>query len=132
MTMVSERVDAVIGVDTHTDTHTAAVCDAGGGVLAVLTVPADEDGYAELLDAAAVHAPGPRIVWGIEGTGSYGAELTEALHGWDQEVIEVGAQSAHGGRARTTAPTRSRLPGPRSSRSRPRPRAGGAGGDCGG
>ena len=89
MTMVSERVDAVIGVDTHTDTHTAAVCDAGGGVLAVVTVPADEDGYAELLDAAALHAPGPRIAWGIEGTGCYGAELTEALHGWDQEVIEV-------------------------------------------
>lgn len=96
MTMVSERVDAVIGVDTHTDTHTAAVCDAGGGVLAVLTVPADEDGYAELLDAAAVHAPGPRIVWGIEGTGSYGAELTEALHGWDQEVIEVGSVRPRG------------------------------------
>jgi transposase len=89
MAMVSERVDAVIGVDTHTDTHTAAICGAGGGVLWVGTVTADEDGYTELLDAAAAHAPGPVIAWGIEGTGCYGAELTEALHGWDQEVIEI-------------------------------------------
>ncbi len=37
------------GVDTHADTHTAAVIDAHtGGVLARATVPADPDGYAEL------------------------------------------------------------------------------------
>jgi transposase len=101
MTMVSERVDAVIGVDTHTDTHTAAICDAGGGVLAVVTVTADEDGYTELLDAAAAHAPGPVIAWGIEGAGSYGAELTEALHGWDQEVIEVRSAARPRGQGKT-------------------------------
>ena len=91
MTMLADRIDAVIGVDTHTDTHTAAICDARGGVLEVVRVPADEDGYGQLLDAVLTHAGGPAVAWAIEGTGSYGGGLTEALHGWDQEVIEVRA-----------------------------------------
>jgi transposase len=91
MTMLAHRVDAVIGVDTHTDTHTAAICDARGGILATLTVSTDESGYAELLDAVAAHVPGSRLAWAVEGTGSYGAGLTDALHSWDAEVIEVRA-----------------------------------------
>ena len=35
---LADRVDAVIGVDTHTDTHTAAVLTAVGTVLAEVTV----------------------------------------------------------------------------------------------
>lgn len=101
MAMLSDRVDAVIGVDTHTDTHTAVVCDARGGVLHTVTVPADEDGYTGLLDAALSHAPGPALAWGIEGTGSYGAGLTEALHGWDQEVIEVRSAPRPRGQGKT-------------------------------
>jgi len=31
----------VVGVDTHLDTHTAALCDARGRALAQLQVPAD-------------------------------------------------------------------------------------------
>lgn len=89
MTMLAERIDAVIGVDTHTDTHTAAICDARGGVLAELRVDTDEDGFGQLLDAALERAPGPRVAWAIEGAGSYGAGLAEALHEIDQEVIEA-------------------------------------------
>ena len=91
MDMLADRVDAVIGVDTHTDTHTAAICDARGGVLATLTVATTTAGYAQLLDAAAETAPGPRLVWAIEGTGSYGAGLTELLLATDAEVIEIRA-----------------------------------------
>jgi transposase len=48
--MLAELVEVVIGVDTHKDTHTAAVLDARtGGVLAGVTVSADADGYAALL-----------------------------------------------------------------------------------
>jgi transposase len=100
MTMLAERVDAVIGVDTHTDTHTAVICDARGGVLAIVTVVTDEAGYGELLDAALTHAPGPRVAWAIEGTGSYGAGLTAALAEWDQEVIEVRAVKRVRGQAK--------------------------------
>ena len=43
--MLAELVEVVIGVDTHADTHTAAVVDAGtGGVLARATVSTDPDG----------------------------------------------------------------------------------------
>lgn len=100
MTMLAERVDAVIGVDTHTDTHTAVVCDARGAMLAVATVSTDEAGYAELLDAALTHSPGPRVAWAIEGTGSYGAGLTDALTEWGQEVIEVRAAKRPRGQAK--------------------------------
>jgi len=43
------EVDHVIGVDTHMDTHTAALCDARGRVLSRLQVTADPAGYASLL-----------------------------------------------------------------------------------
>ena len=91
MDMLADRVDAVIGVDTHTDTHTAAICDARGGRLATVTVATTAAGYAQLLDAAAAAAPGPRLVWAIEGTGSYGAGLTDLLLVAGAEVIEVRA-----------------------------------------
>ena len=68
MTSLAERVDVVIGVDTHKHTHTAAVIDAGtGGALAELTVPTDAGGYLRLLDWAGQHGTGR--VWAIEGAG---------------------------------------------------------------
>jgi hypothetical protein len=38
MGMLEGQVEFVIGVDTHRDTHTAAVCDPTGAVLAHATV----------------------------------------------------------------------------------------------
>jgi transposase len=97
MDMLADRVDAVIGVDTHTDTHTAAVCDARGGVLTTLTVPTTTAGYLHLLDAAAAAAPGGRLVWAVEGTGSYGAGLTDLLLATGAEVVEIrGARRPRG------------------------------------
>jgi hypothetical protein len=40
MDMLAESVDAVIGVDTHTDTHTACILDQAGRELGVVTVEA--------------------------------------------------------------------------------------------
>lgn len=97
MSMLAERVDVVIGVDTHADTHTAAICDARGGVIHKLTVQTTEAGYGDLLQAAVAHAGGPRVVWAVEGTGSYGAALTRTLRELGQEVIEVrGAKRPRG------------------------------------
>lgn len=60
MTMLAELIEVVIGVDTHKDTHTAAIVEvATGGVLARATVTSDPDGYTELLDLAEAH-PGLR------------------------------------------------------------------------
>lgn len=52
MSMLAELVEVVIGVDTHTDTHTAVLVAVDTrAVLATAMVTADPDGYAELLEA---------------------------------------------------------------------------------
>jgi hypothetical protein len=88
MSMLAELVEVVIGVDTHKDTHTAAVLDARtGGVLARATVTADPDGYAQLSTLAEQHS-GLRA-WAMEGTGGYGAGLARHLEQASELVIEL-------------------------------------------
>jgi transposase len=88
MSMLAELVEVVIGVDTHSQTHTAAVLDVrAGGVLARATVTADPDGYAELVALAEQHS-GLRA-WAMEGTGGYGAGLARHLQLADELVIEL-------------------------------------------
>ncbi|NRQ32125.1 transposase [Nonomuraea sp. NN258] len=67
MALLSDSVDAVIGVDTHRDSHSACLVNPVGGELAAITVTADADGYAHLVRWATAHAPGPTVVWAIEG-----------------------------------------------------------------
>jgi len=88
MTMLADQVDAVIGVDTHKHTHTAAVVTPIGGVSAHLTVPTDAVGAKRMLAFARRRAP-DRRVWAIEGTGSYGAGLTTYLLEQDEWVVEI-------------------------------------------
>ena len=45
MGMLEGQVQFVIGVDTHRDTHTAAVCDPTGAVLVHATVPTTIPGH---------------------------------------------------------------------------------------
>jgi transposase len=71
MAMLADLVELVIGVDTHKDTHTAAVVQAAtGAVVTQATVPATPAGYQQLLQLVGRH-PGQRV-WAIEGTGGYG------------------------------------------------------------
>jgi transposase len=87
--MVTEQLDAVIGVDTHRDTHSAALLRPTGGVVATTVVATTGSGYQALLDFALQHAPGPRLLWAVEGTRSYGIGLTRFLHTHGQLVVEV-------------------------------------------
>jgi transposase len=88
MSMLAELVEVVIGVDTHKDTHTAAVVNARtGGVLARATVPADPDGFAQLCELAEQHS-GLRA-WAMEGTGGYGAGLARYLADRQELVVEL-------------------------------------------
>ena len=88
MTSLTDIVDVVIGVDTHVDTHTAAVVHARtGAVLDQITVDTTVDGYHQLLDFAEQHPP--LRAWAIEGTGGHGAGLTRVLTGREEVVIEL-------------------------------------------
>ena len=88
MPMLEGKVDHVIGVDTHRDTHAAAVLDPNGGVRTHLEVTADQAGHARLLAVAVQRAPGRRV-WALEGTGSYGAGLAAFLSAQGEWVVEI-------------------------------------------
>jgi transposase len=75
------------GVDTHRDTHTAAALDGQGRLLGHQQFPASAAGYAALL--AWLRAFGQLVLVGVEGTGSYGAELAFALQQAGVAVVEV-------------------------------------------
>jgi transposase len=81
--------DLVVGVDTHRDTHTAAICDGRGRVLSQRKAAAAPDGYGELLAWAAAVAAGRQLVWAIEGTRHYGLGLARHLAAADQQVAEI-------------------------------------------
>src|SRR5215475_14768720 len=90
MTMLADTADGVIGVDTHTDTHTACLLDHLGRQIATITVPANPRGCATLLAWARKQAPGPRLVWAVEGTRSHGLGLLRVLRASGQTVVEAG------------------------------------------
>jgi transposase len=88
MGMLEGQIQFVIGVDTHRDTHTAAVCDPAGAVLVHATVATSTAGHRQLLGWAQRHAWGARV-WAVEGTGSFGAGLTSLLTDHGELVVEV-------------------------------------------
>lgn len=80
-------IEVAGGVDTHQDTHTAAVIDPVGRVLGTAQFPADPAGYAALL--AWMQAFGQVVRVGVEGTGAYGAGLARLLREVHLHVVEV-------------------------------------------
>ncbi len=75
------------GVDTHKDTHVAAVIDHLGRELATQSFPTTTAGYQQLLDWMRTFGTIERV--GIEGTGSWGAALTRHLHTAGIDVTEI-------------------------------------------
>ncbi|WP_155387595.1 IS110 family RNA-guided transposase [Catellatospora paridis] len=79
--------EIIVGVDTHKDTHVAAVITVQGVALANAEFPTTATGYRSLLawarDFGVLHRAG------VEGTGSYGAALTRYLRRHDVTVVEV-------------------------------------------
>jgi transposase len=88
MTMLAGVVDAVIGIDTHRDTHEVEIADPAGKAIAVMRIGNDSAGFARLLAAIAEVAPGPRVAVCIEGSRSYGIGLARALAAAGLLVIE--------------------------------------------
>ncbi|MGA4950966.1 IS110 family transposase [Streptomyces lydicamycinicus] len=79
--------EVVLGVDTHRGAHVAAVLSPVGAVIGTEEFPATAAGYRELLQWAS----GLGTVWraGVEGTGSFGADLSRYLLTRGVEVLDV-------------------------------------------
>lgn len=91
MAMVAETYEFIVGVDTHSRTHTYALMAARTGAIEdTQTFPASEAGIDRA--AAWIHrAGGPErsVIVAIEGTGSYGAALTRVLTSRGLHVVEA-------------------------------------------
>jgi hypothetical protein len=88
MTMLAELVDAVVGVDTHRDTHEVGIALPTGTAIGTRKINNDDSGFAELLAWILDHAPGPRVVVSIEGARSFGVGLARAVAAAGLTVIE--------------------------------------------
>ena len=99
MTRMTKPGRVVIGgVDTHRDTHHAAVLDGVGRELGDREFPATPAGYRALLGWLRRHGELARV--GVEGTGAYGAGLTRFLRGNGVLVVEVDRPDRRARRAR--------------------------------
>jgi transposase len=86
--MLAELLDAVVGVDTHRDTHEVEIALPTGIPIATCQISNDTTGYTELLAWIIDHAPGPRLAVCIEGTRSYGVGLARAASAAGLLVLE--------------------------------------------
>ena len=89
MPTVADVVDVVIGVDTHTDTHTLVCCAPSGAVRADLVVDNTTTGFAEVAEWATALATGPRVIFAVEGTRSHGQALAQFLSRAGLQVVEI-------------------------------------------
>jgi transposase len=89
MSLVAEVVDAVVEGDTHRDTHALEMTAPSGATISTISVDNDEAGFAAALAWIAEHAPGGRLVVGLEGTRSYGVGLDRAVQQAGLAVVEV-------------------------------------------
>lgn len=89
MPLVAEVIDAVIGGDTHRDTHALEMTAPTGATIATIAIDNDERGFADALAWIVEHAPGSLVVVGLEGTRSYGIGLARAIQAAGLVVVEV-------------------------------------------
>jgi len=104
--MLAETVDAVIGIDTHRDSHEVEIADPAGKPITTMQVSNDSAGFARVLATIAEVVPGPRVAVCIEGTRSYGIGLARALAAAGLLVIECerpSRSSAAGGASPTSS-----------------------------
>lgn len=85
MTNISRQV--IGGVDTHKNSHHAAVITAAGQFLDDQGFPATSQGHRALLEW--LRSFGDLMSVGVEGTGSYGAELTRVFVAQGIALFEV-------------------------------------------
>jgi len=93
--IVSEQYEFVIGVDTHAATHTfALVAGATGAALDHAVFPTSAAGLSRAEGWLARRVGDAPTLVVIEGTGSFGAILTERLQSAGREVVEAARMPA--------------------------------------
>ncbi len=85
--MTKEDTKVIAGIDTHADTHHVAIITEYGKHLADKKFLAVGSGYQEIAEYITQYGPVTSV--GIEGTGSYGAELARVLAKEGFDVKEV-------------------------------------------
>ncbi len=99
MTSMTTEVGPVTGgIDTHGQTHHAAVIDGVGRHLDDREFPTTPAGYRALTAWLTGHGRLERV--GVEGTGAYGAALARHLHAHAVVVVEVDRPDRRARRAR--------------------------------
>lgn len=93
----------IVGVDTHKDAHVAVAIDGLGALLGSGTFTADRAGYRALIEWAIAFSGD--VVFGVEGTGSYGAGLASAIRRSGIGVLEVLRTDRRDGRLRGKSDT---------------------------
>lgn len=93
--IVSEQYQYVIGVDTHAATHTFAVlAAASGAVVDQDTFPTTASGLGRALSWIDRRVGQASALVAVEGTGSYGAILTERLELGGHRAVEAAVMPA--------------------------------------
>ena len=82
-----DTLEVTLGIDTHADTHVAAVIDPLGRHLGHATFETTLSGFKALLAWAAGF--GTIALAGVEGTSAYGAGLTRFLTAETVPIVEV-------------------------------------------
>lgn len=85
--MANQTSNVIAGIDTHADTHHVAVIDEHGKPLADREFLAVGSGYRKIVEF--ITGYGTVTAVGVEGTGSYGAEIARTLRGEGLAVLEV-------------------------------------------
>ena len=85
--MPAPSAPVTVGVDTHLETHVAAVVDQTGRLLGTQGFPASTRGYVALVTWAESFGVVERM--GVEGTGTFGAGLARFARAYGLQVVEV-------------------------------------------
>lgn len=104
-TTVAETYRYVVGVDTHAATHSYAIVDASGALLDQASFPTTPAGLRRARDWIGRRTEGDldSVLVSAEGTGSYGAVLSEVLTDAGYRVVEAPTPRRGRGRGKTDA-----------------------------
>ncbi|MBF0816514.1 IS110 family transposase [Microbacterium paludicola] len=89
MTIVADRYRFITGVDTHSKKHQYAVVDPTGRLLQERSFPTDPAGITRARTWLAGLSGAAEMLVAIDGAGSYGRPLAEALGGAGIRVVEA-------------------------------------------